>query len=167
MHHEGPCLTLFQPRWAERSPISATFPANYRVLLRTANSSASYRRRRYTQFADWLEPLCNRHTGIGCVQSSSPVIRPSAVAAHAAKRKTKSASHPWVLIGIVLPGTLMHAGFEDWLFAKVYYLTVLFWTFSFMLVNFLGVLEPDLGRTVRSCYLRPGVASVGAISASQ
>ena len=50
-------------------------------------------------------------------------------------RKTGSAAHYSVPIMMVLTAGLVHAMFEDWLFAVGYYLTVLFWSFAFMLMD--------------------------------
>ncbi|PYX46038.1 MAG: hypothetical protein DMG79_17750 [Acidobacteria bacterium] len=49
--------------------------------------------------------------------------------------KTGNACHPAVPLAMVLLAGLIHAGFEDWLFAPGYYLCVLFWTFAFVLVD--------------------------------
>jgi O-antigen ligase len=51
-------------------------------------------------------------------------------------RRTGKAFHPAVPLAIVIVAGLLHAGFEDWLFAPGYYLCVLFWSFGFMLVDY-------------------------------
>jgi O-antigen ligase len=50
-------------------------------------------------------------------------------------RQRGSAAHYSVPIMLVLTAGLVHALFEDWLFAVGYYLTVLFWSFAFMLMD--------------------------------
>ena len=45
--------------------------------------------------------------------------------------------------GIVIAG-LVHAGFEDWLFATGYYLCVLFWGIAFVLVDLVALSERSL-----------------------
>jgi O-antigen ligase len=49
--------------------------------------------------------------------------------------RTGDASHYAVPLMMVVLAGLVHAGFEDWLFAVGYYLTVLFWVFAFLLVD--------------------------------
>jgi hypothetical protein len=53
----------------------------------------------------------------------------------AALRRSGSAASPAVPIAMVLAAGLVHAAFEDWLFAVGYYLCVLFWSFAFILVD--------------------------------
>ncbi len=50
-------------------------------------------------------------------------------------RQTGSAFHYSVPLMMVVVAGLTHAAFEDWLFAVGYYLTVLFWTLAFLLVD--------------------------------
>jgi len=50
--------------------------------------------------------------------------------------RTRMASSPIVPIAAFLAGALLHAGFEDWLFAVGYHTCVLFWTLAFMLPDF-------------------------------
>jgi O-antigen ligase len=52
-------------------------------------------------------------------------------------RRTGNAAHYSVPLMMVLIAGLAHAFFEDWLFAVGYYLTVLFWTFAFLLMDLL------------------------------
>jgi len=54
------------------------------------------------------------------------------------RRTTDSRSYSVPLAMMVLAG-LIHAGFEDWLFAVGYYLCVYFWFFAFVLAD----LVPD------------------------
>lgn len=54
-------------------------------------------------------------------------------------RRTGSAFHYSVPLMMVLIAGLTHAFFEDWLFAVGYYLTILFWSFAFLLMD----LTPD------------------------
>lgn len=44
-------------------------------------------------------------------------------------------SHPAIPIALVLIAGLVHASFEDWLFAPGYYLCVFFWSLAFILVD--------------------------------
>lgn len=57
-------------------------------------------------------------------------------------RRTGSASHYSVPLMLVLVAGLTHACFEDWLFAVGYYLTVLFWSFAFLLMDMLPEAAP-------------------------
>ncbi len=49
--------------------------------------------------------------------------------------RTGDASHYSVPLMMVVIAGLVHAGFEDWLFAIGYYLTVLFWVLAFLLMD--------------------------------
>ncbi len=50
-------------------------------------------------------------------------------------RRTGSGAHYSVPLMMVLIAGLVHAGFEDWLFAVGYYLTILFWVLAFLLMD--------------------------------
>jgi O-antigen ligase len=50
-------------------------------------------------------------------------------------RRTGNLSHYSVPLMLVVLAGLLHAGFEDWLFAVGYYLTVLFWVLMFLLID--------------------------------
>jgi len=50
-------------------------------------------------------------------------------------RKTRSAQHYAIPLAMVCVAGLVHAGFEDWMFAVGYYLTVFFWTSAFLLCD--------------------------------
>jgi O-antigen ligase len=52
-------------------------------------------------------------------------------------RRTGSALSPAVPLAAVLVAGLVHAAFEDWLFAAGYYLCVFFWALAFILVDIL------------------------------
>jgi O-antigen ligase len=49
--------------------------------------------------------------------------------------KNRSPSHPAIPLAMVMIAGLLHAGFEDWLFASGYYLCVFFWSLAFVLVD--------------------------------
>lgn len=49
--------------------------------------------------------------------------------------KTGIGAHPAVPLAMVILAGLVHAGFEDWMFACGYYLSVLFWSVAFILVD--------------------------------
>jgi O-antigen ligase len=60
---------------------------------------------------------------------------------------SQRAEHALVPILLVVVGGLVHAIFEDWLFAVGYYFTIFFWTFAFVLFDFMPVTkEPELAR---------------------
>jgi hypothetical protein len=50
-------------------------------------------------------------------------------------RRTGSPSHYAVPFALVIVAGLIHAGFEDWLFAAGSYLCVFFWVSAFLLVD--------------------------------
>jgi O-antigen ligase len=49
--------------------------------------------------------------------------------------QTRNPCHPAVPLAIVMVAGLIHAGFEDWLFAPGNYLCVFFWSLAFILVD--------------------------------
>ncbi len=49
--------------------------------------------------------------------------------------KNQSLSHPAVPLVVVLVAGLVHAAFEDWLFAPGYYLCVFFWSLAFIVAD--------------------------------
>ena len=58
--------------------------------------------------------------------------------------RTANASHPAVPLAIMLLSGLVHAAFEDWLFAPGYYLCVFFWSMAFIFVDQVKLLaQPD------------------------
>lgn len=49
--------------------------------------------------------------------------------------KTGIGAHPAIPLAMVVLAGLLHAGFEDWMFAPGYYLSVFFWSVAFILVD--------------------------------
>jgi len=61
--------------------------------------------------------------------------------------KTANPYHPVVPLSILMLAGLIHAGFEDWLFAPGYYLCTFFWSMAFVFAdqaNSLPMLDPRL-----------------------
>ena len=50
-------------------------------------------------------------------------------------RKTGNAYHPALPLAMILLAGLLHAAFEDWLFAVGYYLCIFFWSLAFVFVD--------------------------------
>jgi hypothetical protein len=69
-------------------------------------------------------------------------------------RKTGTASHYSVPIMMVLSAGLVHALFEDWMFAVGYYLTVLFWNFAFLLMDLAPEIREHPGISVQGMRFR-------------
>jgi O-antigen ligase len=59
-------------------------------------------------------------------------------------RRVGHASSPAVPVAMVLAAGLVHAAFEDWLFAVGYYLCVFFWAFAFILIDLVARPVPVL-----------------------
>ena len=80
-------------------------------------------------------------------------------------RRTGDASSPLVPLAGVLAAGLVHAAFEDWLFAVGYYLCVFFWTFAFILVDTLPATPspavPSSGQPVPRWTSNLGMAPSG------
>ena len=62
-------------------------------------------------------------------------------------KRTKDPFSPAVPIAVVMIAGLIHAGFEDWLFAVGYYLCVFFWSLAFVLIDVRPVAAPSLAFT--------------------
>jgi O-antigen ligase len=63
-------------------------------------------------------------------------------------RRTGAFRSPLVPLAAVLAAGLVHAAFEDWLFAVGYYLCVFFWALAFILVDLLPASAPGHSRQV-------------------
>ncbi len=61
-------------------------------------------------------------------------------------RRTGNVRHPAIPLAMVLASGLVHAAFEDWLFAVGYYLCVFFWVLAF---SFMDILPPNLPALYR------------------
>jgi O-antigen ligase len=57
-------------------------------------------------------------------------------------RRTANLRHHVVPVAMVLAAGLIHAGFEDWLFAVGYYLSVFFWVLAFTFLDILPAAAP-------------------------
>ena len=57
--------------------------------------------------------------------------------------RTKDPFSPAVPIAVVMVAGLIHAGFEDWMFAVGYYLCVFFWSMAFVLIDLLPATVPS------------------------
>ena len=57
-------------------------------------------------------------------------------------RRTRDSFSPAVPIALIMIAGLIHAGFEDWLFAVGYYLCVFFWSMAFVLMDLLPAPAP-------------------------
>ena len=65
-------------------------------------------------------------------------------------RRTGNPRHYSVPVAMIVLAGLLHAGFEDWLLAVGYYLSVYFWFFAFLLADLLPQTEESsLGKPVR------------------
>ncbi|MFY9558897.1 MAG: O-antigen ligase family protein [Terriglobales bacterium] len=73
-------------------------------------------------------------------------------------RRTGNAAHYSVPLTMVLIAGLAHAFFEDWLFAVGYYLTVLFWSFAFLLMDLVPESAPHQTAFVHGMRFRYATA---------
>jgi O-antigen ligase len=74
-------------------------------------------------------------------------------------RRTGSAYHYAIPFALVVLAGLVHAAFEDWLFAAGSYLCVFFWVLAFLLID----LAPDATADLR----KPAAKSFPAFSPVQ
>jgi O-antigen ligase len=77
-------------------------------------------------------------------------------------RRTADPRHYSIPMAMVVLAGLVHAGFEDWMFAAGSYLCLFFWVFGFMLADFVPrTVDLPLARVVRSPRTSP--AGFGAV----
>jgi hypothetical protein len=70
-------------------------------------------------------------------------------------RRTSNILAPAIPLAGVLAAGLVHAAFEDWLFAPGYYLCVFFWTLAFIMVDVLAAPAPSVasaGQNVQRAW---------------
>ena len=70
-------------------------------------------------------------------------------------RRTGNPHHFAVPVALVLTAGLVHAAFEDWLFAVGYYLCVFFWVFAFVLIDFLPATAAAVPKPASAWTARP------------
>jgi hypothetical protein len=73
-------------------------------------------------------------------------------------RRTADFRHFSVPVAMVLTAGLIHAGFEDWLFAVGYYLSVFFWVLAFAFVD---LLPPETPAAAYRLVQNPAFGSFG------
>jgi O-antigen ligase len=78
--------------------------------------------------------------------------------------RTANFRHCSVPVAIILTAGLVHAGFEDWLFAVGYYLCVFFWVLAFAFMDILPVTSPAVYRPITDFGFRPVPRNVAAAS---
>ncbi|MGB8013843.1 MAG: O-antigen ligase family protein [Terriglobales bacterium] len=78
-------------------------------------------------------------------------------------KRAADPSHYAIPVAMVVLAGLVHAGFEDWLFAVGYHVSVFFWVFAFLLADLVpaAVAVPAAGVVPRAS--RPLPASFGAV----
>jgi len=75
--------------------------------------------------------------------------------------KTGNPAHPAIPLAMVMIAGLVHAGFEDWLFAPGYYLCVFFWSMAFVFVDVTpAVALPQLSFAWRPQPLRQELGGI-------
>jgi O-antigen ligase len=79
-------------------------------------------------------------------------------------RRTGNPLAPAVPIAIVLAAGIVHATFEDWMFAPGYYLCVFFWVLAFMLDDVLPTTEAAPAAAVSTYGVPPFHTSYGIYS---
>jgi O-antigen ligase len=79
-------------------------------------------------------------------------------------RRTGNPYHYCIPLSLVAIAGLIHAGFEDWLFAVGSYLCVFFWVSVFVLMDLVPEVKPEGARTV--FHRLPGVASPAPVAHS-
>ena len=71
--------------------------------------------------------------------------------------KTGNPCHPAVPLALVMVAGLLHAGFEDWLFASGNYLCVWFWSLAFIFADVAPSSAPRVALAWRSSVAQRGL----------
>jgi O-antigen ligase len=79
-------------------------------------------------------------------------------------RRTANLHHYSVPVAMILAAGLIHAAFEDWLFAVGYYLCVFFWMLAFAFLDLLPASSPALYRSVTDFGFRTHPQTVVAVA---
>jgi O-antigen ligase len=74
--------------------------------------------------------------------------------------RTGNPNHPALALALVVTGGLLHAGFEDWLFAPGYYLCVFYWSAAFLLSDLAPSAAIPRLAPMRTSMMTPQGASV-------
>lgn len=82
-------------------------------------------------------------------------------------RRTGNAISTAVPLAAFLAGALVHAGFEDWLFAVGYHTCVFFWALAFMLPDFLPAAVPQRAYSSFQCVSHPVEDNLGVAASAQ
>lgn len=78
-------------------------------------------------------------------------------------QRTADPRHYSIPLAMVVLAGLVHAAFEDWLFAVGYYVCVYFWIFAFLLADLVpdAVVVPEAGFVSRASLPSPaGFAAI-------
>jgi len=78
-------------------------------------------------------------------------------------RRTNNPRHYSIPVAMVLLAGVVHAGFEDWLFAVGYYLCIYFWAFAFILADLTAQVDQVPAADVVSRAYRSSPAGLGAV----
>lgn len=80
-------------------------------------------------------------------------------------RKSLNAAHPAVPLAMVMVAGMVHAVFEDWMFAPGYYLCIFYWSLAFVLVD----VAPAARVPVLALFWRPRSSrrTIGAVAPSR
>ncbi len=73
---------------------------------------------------------------------------------------TGNPCHPAVPLAVVVLAGLIHAGFEDWLFAPGYYLCVFYWSLAFVFVDMAPSSVPSIVSAMRFRVVPQGLGGV-------
>jgi O-antigen ligase len=78
--------------------------------------------------------------------------------------RTANLHHYSVPVAMILAAGLIHAAFEDWLFAVGYYLCVFFWMLAFAFLDLLPASSPALYRSITEFGFRTHPQTVAAVA---
>ena len=82
----------------------------------------------------------------------------------ASLRRTANLRHYSVPVAMILAAGLVHAGFEDWLFAVGYYLCVFFWMLAFTFLDLLPASSPAHYQPISDFSFRTHPQNVPAVA---
>lgn len=107
----------------DKSEVSATFSSAAQITREHGNS--------YLEIAEWVGLI-----GLLPFATLLFLVAVNVARVYVWMRRYSVKFSPAVPLAAFVAGALVHAGFEDWLFAVGYHTCVLFWAFAFLLSDF-------------------------------
>ena len=138
----------------DKTQISDKFSSASQVTREHGNS--------YLEIVEWVGLL-----GVAPFVSLLLLVTANIARVFVWMRRTGTPFSPAVPLAVFAAGALVHAGFEDWLFAVGYHTCVLFWTFAFLLADFVPAKAATQVRYFRQRHPGASLDNLGVTAEAQ